>query len=674
MNLLGNPEFRYYLTYNSIKTEIIFLPQGWDKNSKVNYTRDNEYFGVIRAWGLPLDFVYDGARILRQAYYSKGIQAGVRIDVEKLNPATLQYDTSFRGDIDFSGAKDNGVVFSTTLMQGGASEALKSRDAIKYELLLTGSDVANMILPGVEFNEESTSVFQPSGIDGFPRYIPESVIATTSFESGFIDVQSVLRQDVNDTSFGASDNWFVKANRTVSFNVSGNMSGMFRRDVVSGVAGFSILIKDNNNNTRATLFSSTNTSFAVPINFNFSENFTLNDDEKLFFYLRVSGSGDRQAIELTSGEFTINYTSVSDPSPCKGLKGIDLLKRLAVKMGISSELADSYLMRSGRWANLIFTSGDAIREIDGAKIKTTFKELFQCFNGIDDAGAGLENEVLRIENGNYFTRPLEILDVGEVSKCEIEPAETYMMSGFKIGYKDGNTDDIDGKQEYNSGQVWQTPITRVQTVKDWVSPYRADQYGIEKIRTEYNVKKTAKGTYDTGSDNDTFIVDCYFDGEFYRPILGSSYENVSGVKSPDSAYNLGLTPKQNLLRKGAFLHSVFDNMDDRYINFASGDKNTELSTTKAGVVVKEDEDVLVGSLPAKYFIPHIATIGAKLPFDARRLFDSSPFGYVKFAYNGWIACGYILNCEVDIARNSEQEFKLLLTADTDLERWERVNR
>jgi len=672
MNLLGNPEFRYYLTYNSIKTEIIFLPQGWDKNSKVNYTRDNEYFGVIHAWGLPLDFVYDGARILRQAYYSKGIQAGVGIDVEKLNPTTLQYDTSFSGDIDFSGAKDNGVVFSTTLMQGGASEALKSRDAIKYELLLTGSDVVNMILPGVEFNEESTSIFQPfTGND--QRYIPASEIATTSFQSGFIDVQEVIRQEVNDGSFSTSDNWFVQANRSVNINVSGNMSGLFSR-VPGATAGFQILVKDNSNNTIATLFSSGDTSLVVPFEFTFNNDFTLSNGQRLFFYLRVNGIGNAQQIQLGTGEFTVNYIAVSDPSPCKGLKGIDLLKRLAVKMGISSELADSYLMRSGRWANLIFTSGDAIREIDGAKIKTTFKELFQCFNGIDDAGAGLENGVLRIENGNYFTRPLEILDVGEVSKCEIEPAETYMMSGFKIGYKDGNTDDIDGKQEYNSGQIWQTPITRVQTVKDWVSPYRADQYGIEKIRTEYNVKKTAKGTYDTGSDNDTFIVDCYFDGEYYRPILGSSYENVSGVKSPDSAYNLGLTPKQNLLRKGSFLHSLFDRMDDRYINFASGDKNTELSTTKDGIVVKEDEDVLVGSLPAKYFIPHIATIGAKLPFDARRLFDSSPFGYVKFAYNGCIARGYVLNCEVDIATNSEQEFKLLLTADTDLERWERVNR
>lgn len=119
MDLLGNPEFIYFLIYESNRYQIPMLPEGWDKNSKVSYTRDNEYFGLIRSWGLPLDFIGKGADILRQAYYSKGIQAGVGIEVQKLNHNTLEYDISFKGDIDFSGAKDRGTVFSTTLMQGG---------------------------------------------------------------------------------------------------------------------------------------------------------------------------------------------------------------------------------------------------------------------------------------------------------------------------------------------------------------------------------------------------------------------------------------------------------------------------------------------------------------------------------------------------------------------------
>lgn len=669
MNLLGNPEFRYFLIYESKRYQIPMLPEGWDKNSKVSYTRDTEYFGLIRAWGLPLDFIGYGASILRQAYYSKGIQAGVGIEVEQLDHDTLAYSVSFKGDVDFSGSKDRGTVFSTTLMQGGASEAIKSRDSIKYELSLTGSDVVTVILPGIDFSEESTSIFQDSG-SNLQRFIPASALVTTSFQSGFIDVQEVFKQEVNDGSFSTSDNWFVRANRAVGFRVTGRMTGFYSR--ISGTAGFSIEVRDSNNAIQATLFSSISTSGLITFDFSFDREFTLNQNERLFFYLRVSGIGNTHDIRLVSGEFTVSYTSISDPSPCKGLRGIDLLKRIAVKMGISAGLAESYLLRN-RWANLIFTSGDAIREIEGSKIKTTFKELMQSINGIDDAGAGLENDVLRIEEKIYFCRPFEVLNVGSVSKCELEPAEMYMMSGFKIGYKDGNTDDIDGREEYNSGQVWQTPITRVQKVEDWLSVYRADQYGIEKIRTEYNVKKTTKGSYDTGSDNDTFMVDCYYDGEFYRPILGSTYQSVTGVKSPNSAYNLRITPKQNLLRKGAFLYSVFDRMDDRYINFASGDKNTALLTSKGGLVVKENENVLIGSLPKGYFKPHLAIISVKLPFDARKLFDASPFGFVTFSYNGWTGKGFVMNCDIDIARNSEQEFKLLLTADNDLERWAKVN-
>ena len=41
-------------------------------------------------------------------------------------------------------------------------------------------------------------------------------------------------------------------------------------------------------------------------------------------------------------------------------------------------------------------------------------------------------------------------------------------------------------------------------------------------------------------------------------------------------------------------------------------------------------------------------------------------GYISFYHKGGKFKGYILECGVDIAKNTEQDFKLLLTPENDL--------
>jgi len=395
----------------------------------------------------------------------------------------------------------------------------------------------------------------------------------------------------------------------------------------------------------------------------------------LFFYLR-SNDSNRSFLTLQLGEFVSSYNSVSDESNCKGIKSFDLFKRIVRRIAPGTQTA-SYLL-TNYWKNLIFTSGNGIREIgsgvgdtDIAKVKISLKDFFQTCNSIDDAGMGMESGLLRLENKSYFARNVQSVDVGEINDdaCEIGPAEELMAGRIITGYDDKNTEDKDGLKEYNSGQEWEMPIARIQNELDWVSTARADQYGIEKLRVEFNIIKSSRGTDDTPSDNDTFMLDCYLDGEYYRPILGSSYQVVSGLANDDAgrkAYNLNLTPKKNLLRHGAYLRSIMYRMDSSYINFASAKKNAELKTVKDSIGVKENENILVASLPEKYFIPEIATITCKLPFRARYLFDANPFGFMTFKWRGVTLKGYILEGSVDIARHTEQEFKLLLTQDNNL--------
>lgn len=661
-------DFRYSLTYNSQKTEVIFAPKSWEENSTVSYRRDAEYFGMIRSWALPLEFVEDGAKILRRAYYQDGVEAGVILEVEELNRATLGYEFCFKGDIDFSKAEDGQDSFTATLMQAGPSARIKAYENVKYEYELTGDDVINMVLPGVPFEEESTSIITPVfNAVGGERYIPGSNVARV-FQSGFVETQNVSYERINDGGFSSSPNWFVKANRDITVQVSGRIKGSYDGGPAS-IRGYTIEIRDNTNAVVATLKDSN--SQREPFDIDFNLPFNLLNGQKLFFYCRIkSGNATRIFLDVES-DFKVGYNNVSDPSPCKGIRMGDLFKRIIRRIAPGTQTA-SYLL-ANTWKDLMLTSGNAIREITDAKIKISLKEFFQTANSIDDAAMGMEVGVLRLENKYYFARAFETVNIGKIGDdaCKIEPAIEFMASRIKVGYDDKNTEDKDGLSEYNSGQEWEMPLARVQNELNWVSAARADQYGIEKLRVKFNVlnEDNTRGTDDTPSDNDTFMIDCFLDGEVYRPILGTAYQSVTGLESEQAgrlAYNLRITPKKNLLRHGAYLRSIMNHMDSRYVNFASAVKNAKLKTVKDSVGVKEDEDILVASLPDRYFTPDIANIRCKLPYSARRMIDANPFGYATFNWMGVTLKGYMLELSIDIAKNTEQELKLLLTNDNNL--------
>jgi len=662
-------KFKYYFTVDSNRTELIFSPIDWNKNSIISYKRSPNYWGMIRSLAFPMDFVLDAYHILDQAVNKYGFEAVVLFEVEQLIPSTLQYKIIYRNNIDFSKFVKGGDSFSVTLADFGPAENIKANESVKYEYRLIGDDVVNMVLPGVGFSERSTFIFPNLGESD--RFMPGIDLVINQSASEFVTVQNVEQQEnLNDDVFSSSGNWFVKGNRPggVQIKVKGSITvDAYRPPLTDHGNDFAILLKDQTNGTVRTIFQSPslnqNQHYIYDIPFDFDLNIA--QDQRFFLYIRTDVKPSDLKVTVTDGDLAVSYSEVSDPSNCKGISAFNLYKRIMNRITPGTSIQSKLI--NNNWPNLIFTSGDGIREIANAKIKISWKDFFSTINAIEDAAFGFENEKACLEDKPYFFRNGQALDLGNVADldCEISTAEDLIFNSLKIGYKDGNTDDTDGKLEYNSGQEWAMPIARLTRPEDYTSPSRADQYGIEQLRVEYNVTKI-KSTDDTSSDNDCFMLDCYIDGINYRPILGSSYQKVTGVTNAATCYNLRLTPKNNLLRHQGFLRSMLDKLDGRYINFASGVKNTELETIKNGVRVKEDENIPVSSLANRYFMPYYATIKTGLPQHPTDLIDNNPFNYIKWTWKGKVYKGYIWDMNVDIAENTQRELKLLLTADNIL--------
>src|SRR5690606_9358776 len=190
----------------------------------------------------------------------------------------------------------------------------------------------------------------------------------------------------------------------------------------------------------------------------------------------------------------------------KAFRPKTLMDRILAKMnrGFAVE-SQSYLLTSDNWCRLTITSGDAIRNYPNPVIKTSFRDFFESMNAIIGVGFGVESGRAVMEEKAYWMRSgLQAVNIGEVKEFNLEVATDYIYSSIKVGYQDQNYEVAYGRDEYNSTQTWTTPINRVQKELSLISPYRADQLGIEELRII--PQEQNEDRQDKSSDNDVFVI------------------------------------------------------------------------------------------------------------------------------------------------------------------------
>lgn len=665
------PQFKYTLTYLSQDYELVYAPEGWDKETIGSISRSKELFGISRKFSLPMRFVKDGAQLLRNAFISGGYEQGVRLKVER-RERLWDYSTVYFGDLDFSEYDYDGVAVTLPVMETGITSNIKSRERTTYEFSLNDADTVNIVIPGVKFNDRllwSLSQTDTSSLNGGHRFQPDIDLITQS-RSGFVEGFNQPQRNVNDDDEDFYPYVFIKNNRPniIEVTLNGFIKGY--------VANNSSLGEDVG--MQMYMYRSSNSSEVINI-FDFPPNWSplelrlfdtainnlkinLQPSEGLYLYVRPYERGNNTLRPvIQSGEITATFDTVSDPSNCKGIKPFDLFNKIMNRVSPGTPV-NSYVLFN-KWKNLIITSGSAIRELPDAKIKISLQDFYQGFRGIDDVGMGSENGVFRMELLNFFFRNIAIMNVGNVDKCNTTVATDWIYSKLNIGYKNKTTDEPDGREGFNAGQEWQYPVTRIVNEQDLVSTLIADQYEIEKMRVQFNIKK--ESTSDNNSDNDTFVIHCKDPNSLgnYTPILGSDLESVTGLTSGSTSYNLLISPKRNLLRHSGYISSMLDLLETRYIDFASAEKNASISTTVDGKIVIENKSILVSELGGKLFRPYIFKINAKLPTNAMQLIDANPFAKIGFNFNGIELSGFMLEASVDLAGNSAQELTLLCAPD-----------
>jgi len=202
----------------------------------------------------------------------------------------------------------------------------------------------------------------------------------------------------------------------------------------------------------------------------------------------------------------------------------------------------------------MLTSGLKIRRAEQGKdyFFASFKQLLDGLNAIDNIGFGLEDDpdlpnrkVVRVEDVAYFYKDEIILTLPLIPAATSQVKEDMYVSKIKIGYKNWEVEKINGLDEINSTREYRTSFETIDKTLDLESELVSGSYAIELTRQQ---SFASTGAADTSYDNEIFIICVNRNGYNTFSVEVGEISESTDVYSPQTKYNIRITPARNMLR------------------------------------------------------------------------------------------------------------------------------
>lgn len=678
----------YYVEQGIVKRSAVprpleNTPEGW-LSIEIDNIRNQKYFALDRSFSIPLHFVGDGGFILKDAYYKQGIEAKIFLVItkQKLFYDSLEYGWYYaglyRGEIDFSTFIDSGSKVTANIMEGGPVKYIKANENVTFEFDVDVPEARKIKMDGVTL-QQSASFLITNGalLNDLGAHVVETLLlGTESVQS--LGAKSTTRTVVADNTqiFATGQNFLTTGSSGTALTIVydfgillqlaegfGGVPGTHYFFQLRGFneAGVEVLVEnivDHNPGDPLLLyrhhrFSGTFTT-TIPANTTlFLDSVTSQQFNVTFFTYDNDGTLDA------------SYTYRHPTTYVKALPASYLYKKLIEKVTNGKYTAQSDVLLE--FDNILVTSGDAIRSIEGSKIKTTLFNFFQSYNVQLSLGMGEIMSVVRLERKSFWVDYSDPIDLGEVSELVVKPATEYMFNRLRVGYQAKEYEDVNGRQEFNNTNQYTSPLTRISKELDLICPYRADCYGIEFIRINLEGKKTT----DDSGDNDVFMIHVN-SAPIVDPVEGDVYELnrdlnpfATGLLEPSSVFNIFLSPRRCLDRNGAYIRSCFYKMDAGSLTWQTTDKNRDLATTSP--VVVEKANVVIGTLADPLFTANILEFKCPAPVDLVETLAFAPVRAFKGTYLGVAFMGIAVKVGIRDADFEPQNYQLLSAPTNDLE-------
>lgn len=704
------PTYKYYIRYNdsgtykyyrvlsgsvTTSTAAIPLPQApknWDDVQR-EWERGFTYYGIFTKFTGQLQFVNEGAHILRHVYFTQGIEGKAELVIKKFDDslAVFDYVDDYVGDIDFSRLNITKDFVSVEVTQGGFVAKLTARENTPYEIQLR--DNPNKVwvkMHGINLmykckwlaSTVATLTFTSGGnsIDEYP-------VLSFFTDEGTNTNLKILESDPSMTPNPQDD--MIRNISPSTIDVTVNVKGAYVINNTSGanrVFNVRLLRHDASDVfvTSHTVYTHPSAQIPGIQTYNLDETIvvSLPSGHALSLAHFLDTAVNSQWSGSVSLEVTISIDNLIKDAYIPALRLGDCYAELAEAISDGEVAYTSSLLNTTHY-NKVISSGDGIRNLAKSILKINFADYFKFLNCT--LGVALKyfesTNVVYLEAKESVYQNNLIADLGEFTALEITPWAAEMFSNLKNGYNNYTYDNVNGKDEFNKEVQRLAPVLRTPGEKSYISPVRTDMYGASLI----TLNLTGKEVTDADTDNDPFAfhiettvggtIPAGYDGagqdyyNLYRETIPPF--DIQNIYSPETSYNIDWSPRRCIERSKAWFASLLHNLGVQQLKFQSDSKSNYTATKMitddgSGNIVDEGADILISDLGDPMFYPVMFKATIKNPVDIDALMAADPYGYFSGTWKGQTIYGHPVKVIDNGAHRKKQEITMLCTNFTNL--------
>jgi hypothetical protein len=667
----------FRLIYNSNTTNIR-EPIKWDN---VNFIgkRDFDWHGYRGMYSdgvIELEFDCEsGMEVLESAYNAYGNDAEVLFQYGYT--FGVQDVVLFPARINFNTYKKHPSKIAASVEKDDFNQTLLSRFDAKVSMAeTTGHDGASISPPLVidtmlhakeivrNFSVQSSETFTAATgtfIQGTSFYIqPESsTAALNEIEESFLYPLGISTSDpVADDKY----NWKNKFAGTYNYHIqySINISFYDVQAVVLGGKAYTLKNYFQINGVRTQIgatISGTTSGSVITHTINVNQDFLnqlLAAGDKIYFYSEMAFGVTAKIIANLSQSFISTSADSLERTPdteCKGWMLFDAIDHsIKVITNNESRLKSSFLSprsfsqaSDGEGSMNIVTNGKQIRRFDVANsplvispkdLLTSVKNIYCLGYGVERAGS---RDVVRVERVSYFYRDKKIYEFDHCLTYREEVAKEILYNELEFGYDKFLSSGFNTLDEFNTKHEYITPIKTNKAKLPVKSSLITSGYSIEDSRRQ-QYAATATDSYQ--NDDDGFLISVRRDGTGFLPEKNEPFESVANLISPQTAYNLRLSPFRMLLNWAIWLKGIFtyklpvEKIKCTYVA-QNGELTTDFLSTEAAPVGdigktawQEKQDITLANLLVDevIFRPEYVFFKAKITADIVQMIDESMKG------------------------------------------------
>jgi hypothetical protein len=543
----------YVISYNSQPYPISFNPSNL-LNTQIEFATNSTYFSMARSINYPLDFIKDGAAILRNFYYNgKGVEQKCYLTIVQWNGVKNIYELAYYGRFDLGQKKEDpkSGMFSVPCIDDSVWGVLSQHDDVEYaiECNATNPDAIRVLVDSITlvnnytFQTVQAPITHFADGDGLGQYIAMPfVLINQDGDSAGLAVQS---QNSTPIEINGTGGWHIVNKQIGGFffltqyaldnvKISGNITFEWSSDDDFG--GGSIMIVSNQKSypiTGSFAFGNIIADFSKGLikgkkySYDFSFTLDLNADERLFLILNTNSSNTNHfTITPIISNTIVNVKTKAQPQIVYGLRAIDYLKQLSLKATNNRySVNSSFFVENNKD---VITSGDAIRGVPDAKIYGSFKDFFQTFDPLDFMALRSINDSLWMEKAvDVYNSNSTLVDIGEAINIELEAATDYYGNEIQVGGPNQDYRHPSGRLEFNQTNTFSLNVLSINKKISWITKYRTGCYDIMFLILDYQ----GGSSQDNSGDKNVYLLNISDETGSARDDI-ETFENITFDVAP----------------------------------------------------------------------------------------------------------------------------------------------